>query len=187
MFEKRLQLTTAAYQITKDNVAVTDPDHSGFNVNGGTLRSEGFDVDVLGQITREWQIVGCYSHTDTRVIESTSLPVGASFINVPDNSGSLWLKYTLQDGPLNGLGGGVGCFAAENSAGDGKNSFDLPGYTRWDTGVWYTYSFHGGCQLKVQVNLLNVFDKTYYESSGSTAQVEPGYPRYVMTRVSLTF
>ena len=187
MLEKRLQMTAAAYQITKDNVAIADPDHPGFNLNGGTLRSEGFDVDVLGQLTPELQVVGGYGHTDTRVVESTSLPIGASFLNVPENSGSLWLKYTLQDGPLNGLGGGVGFFAAEKSAGDGKNTFFLPGYTRWDTGVWYTRMLHGGYQLKVQVNVLNVFDKTYYESSSSAAQVEPGYPCYVVSRVSLTF
>ena len=187
LLEKRLQMTTAAYQVTKDNVAIADPDHTGFNLNGGTLRSEGFDVDLLGQITPELQVVGSYGYTDTRVVESSSLPIGASFINVPLNSGSLWLKYTLHDGPLNGFGGGIGCFAAEESAGDGKNSFDLPGYTRWDSGVWYTCMLKGGCQLKVQVNVLNVFDKTYYESSSSAAQVEPGCPRYLVSRVSLTF
>ena len=131
--------------------------------------------------------MGGYGHTDTRVVESTSLPIGASFLNVPENSGSLWLKYTLQDGPLNGLGGGVGFFAAEKSAGDGKNTFFLPGYTRWDTGVWYARTLHGGYQLKVQVNVLNVFDKTYYESSTSAASVQPGTPLYVVSRISLTF
>jgi iron complex outermembrane receptor protein len=190
-FQKKLQITTAAFQTTKDDVAVKDEVNSTstktYYMNGGKMRSEGAEVSALGQITKEWQVVGSYAYTDTRVIQSSSLPVGASLVNVPLNSGSLWLKYTLQDGPLNGLGAGVGCFAEGESEGDNNNTFELPGYVRWDTGVWYSRKVYRNCMFKIQCNVLNVFDKEYYESSSGTASVQPGTPRYFVTRASLTF
>jgi iron complex outermembrane receptor protein len=185
--DKRLTVTSAAYQITKDNVAVGDPDHSGFSLNGGTLRSRGIELDALGQITRGLQVIGNYAHTGTEVIQSTTLPVGAPFAGIPVNSGSLWLKYTIQEGRAKGLGFGSGIFAASTKSGDNNHDFDLPGYAEWEAGLFYTRTLKSGHQLKVQFNAFNILDKTYYESSGSTGSVQPGAPRSFMGRIGFTF
>lgn len=187
MLNDRLQFTTAAFQITKDNVAVNDQDHLGYQLNGGSMRSEGFDVSLLGQLTPELQAVGSYAYTDTRVIKSTALPIDAPLAGVPLNSGSLWLKYTFQDGTLRGFGGGVGCFVADDRAGDSMNTFTLPGYVRWDAGTWYAFAMSGGQVVKFQLNVQNIFDRIYYESSSGVSGVQPGSPLSVVGRVSITF
>jgi len=186
-FDKRLLMTTALFQITKDNVAVADPDHTGFSLNGGKLRSQGVEWDIQGQITPELQVVASYAHIDTKVLESTSLPVGAQFANIPPDSGSMWVKYTFLDGFLKNFGVGVGVFASSEKAGDNNNTFFLPSYARLDAGAWYAVDLCGGRQLKFQLNVLNVLDKTYYESSTSTASVQPGTPLTFLGRCTLTF
>ena len=187
LFEKKLLLTTAVYQITKNHMSMTDPDNPNLSIDGGKIRSEGFESDLRGQITPELAVIGNYSYTDTRVMESSSLPVGAPTLNVPLNSGSLWLTYTFQDGWLRGLGAGTGVFSASNKSGDPQNSFRLPGYAEMDAGVWYTCALPHDRQLKIQVNVFNVFDKTYYESSQNTGRIEPGAPLSAVAKLSLIF
>lgn len=191
LFEKRLLLTTAAFQLTKEHVAVQDKANSTasttYYADAGVLRSEGFETDIIGQITPELQVVGNYTYDDTRVVKSNVLPAGAALIDVPVNSGSLWLKYTFQDGPLEGFGAGAGAFASDERAGDNNNTFDLPGYIRWDTGAWYAWVLQSGQRIKLQANIYNLFDRTYYESSSSAANVEPGTPLSFLVRLSVIF
>jgi iron complex outermembrane receptor protein len=186
-FDKRLSLTADAFQVTKDNVPVADPNHTGFSLNGGTLRSQGTELDVLGQITDELQVVGNYAYTDTEVLKSSSLPIGARFANIPLQSGSLWLKYTFRDGALKGFGMGSGVFFADSKEGDGANTFELPGYARWDAGIYYSRDLGSGQEMKVQLNVANLLDRTYYESSSSTGSVVPGTPRSIMLQMGLKF
>ena len=185
--DKKLAVTTSIYQITKDNVPVADPNNPGFSVNGGELRSQGFELDVLGQITPGLQLVGNYAYTDTEVLESSNLPEGARFLNVPLHSGSIWLKYDFLDGPMKNFGFGAGMFAASAKAGDNNDSFDLPGYARFDAAMWYRIELEKGQDLKLQLTAQNLFDKEYYESSTSTATVQPGTPSAIYAKCSLTF
>jgi len=196
--DKKLTLTTAAFQITKDHVpiTITDPTNSAhaYSVDGGEMRSEGFESDLVGQITPELQVIANYTYTDTKVIKSTTLPIGAPTLNVPLNSGSLWLAYTFQDGTLRGFGAGAGLFASSSKAGgptaadkNNPDAFRLPGYAEVDTGAWYTYALSGGRLVKVQVNVFNVFDRTYYESSQNTGRIEPGAPLSAVAKVSFVF
>jgi iron complex outermembrane receptor protein len=185
--DKRLSYSTDVYQITKDNVAVADPNHVGFSVNGGVMRSRGWENDVTGRITPELDVIGSYAYTKTDVLESTSLPVGASFINIPTNAFSLWVDYNFLDGFMKDFGAGLGCSAESRKAGDGANSFFLPGYARMDAGAWYTMAIYHGPKLKFQINVSNLFNTKYYESSANTSSVEPGAPLTLLGKVGITF
>jgi iron complex outermembrane receptor protein len=187
IIDKKLTLTSDVYQITKNNVAVNDPNHPGFSMNGGELRSRGLEFDLTGQVTPSLQVVGSYAYTNTRVMASTTLPVGAAFINIPPNSGSLWLNYTFQEGALKDFGLGLGMFASEKKAGDNANSFYLPGYVRLDAGSWYTFDLTNKLKAKLQLNVYNMTNKTYYESSSSAGSVEPGTPISVVGKFSIIF
>lgn len=183
LFNKRLLLTTAVYEITKDNVPVRDTANTGYFLNGGTLRSRGVELDVLGQITPELQVVGNYSFDRTKVIESNTLPVGSPFVDIPEHAGSLWVKYTFRTGALQNLGAGLGVFACSDRSGNNAHTFDVSGFTRLDAGVWYTYTLPGGQQIKAQINVFNLTDETYYESGVG----QPGTPLSALGKISFTF
>lgn len=186
---ERLMATLALYELTRDNVAVADPANPGFNLNGGELRSRGIELDVAGQLTPALQVIGNYTHTDTEVVQSDTLPVGGRFMNVPTDSGSLWLKYTVQDGLLRGFGIGFGVFAASDRAGDNNDSFNIAGYTRFDAALYYRREFVSGPLNAVygRLNFINLFDREYYESSFANSRVFPGQPFTIYATVGFEF
>lgn len=190
-FEERLTSTVSGYQITKDNVAVTDPDNPNFSINGGELRSRGFEFDIAGELTPGWQIIANYAYTDTEVIESDNLPVGSRFRNVPLHSASLWSSYDFQPGSgLEGFGFGAGLRGVSERLGDNAGTFELDGFVVADAALWYrdTFTVHGyEMPIKAQLNVQNLFDKDYYESAVSTANVFPGAPRTVIGTLSIEF
>ncbi|WP_395745939.1 TonB-dependent siderophore receptor [Prosthecobacter sp.] len=186
---ERVMATMAVYHLTRDNVAIADPANPGFSINGGVLRSRGVEFDVSGQLTSTLQVIGNYTYTETRVIRSDTLPVGARFMNVPRNSGSLWFKYTHQDGWLRGFGVGFGIFAASNKSGDNNDTFKLPGYTRFDAALFYRKDFTSGplSAVYARVNFMNLFDRKYYESSFGNSRAFPGQPFTVYATLGFEF
>lgn len=186
---ERVMATLAFYELTRDNVAIADPANPGFSINGGEFRSKGIEFDVAGQLTSSLQIIGNYTHTDTRVLSSDTLPVGARIMNVPTDSGSLWLRYTIQNGWLRGFGLGFGVFASSDKAGDNNDSFKLPGYTRYDAALYYRRELASGPLSAIygRVNFFNVFDRKYYESSFANSRVFPGQPFTVYATLGFEF
>ena len=60
------------------------------------------------------------------------------------------------------------------------NTVTLPGYTRADAAAFVTLTR----QLRLQANVENLFDKTYYVNADSNTNISPGFPRAL--RVGLT-
>lgn len=176
-----LGANVALYEITKDEVAVSDPNDPGFSVPGGEQRSRGFEVDVTGQIDPRTSVIATYAYTDTKVIASDFLPDGARFQNVPLHSASVWLTHRLPVGVT--LAGGA--FYVGARPGDGDSSFTLDDYLVVDLAAWYDWKLAGGQVLRVQANVRNLFDEEHYLNASSTGNVVPGSPRAAYLRVSL--
>jgi len=184
----RLTATLALYDLTKEDVGITDPRNPEFSLNGGKLRSRGVEVDVLGQITEQWNVIASYAFTDTDVVSSDILPVGKPFRNVPQNSGSVWLWYELPPfGSYGQLALGTGAVAVEARPGDDENTFNLPGYARMDAAVAWRRALSAGTRLRAQLNVNNVTDVEYYTVSNFTSAVEPGSPVRLVGSVALEF
>jgi len=47
----------AAYEITKKNIAATNPDDPDFSISIGEVRSRGIELDIIGEITDSWNIM----------------------------------------------------------------------------------------------------------------------------------
>jgi len=66
-----LTASVAYYELTKKNISQPNPDPSlsaqGFNVFVGEGRSQGFEIDIAGQITDNMSVIGTYSYTNTEV------------------------------------------------------------------------------------------------------------------------
>jgi iron complex outermembrane recepter protein len=178
--EKKLSTTLAAYQINKTNVATTDPDNTDFQIALGEVRSRGIELDVAGKILPGWNIIASYAYTNAEITEDTEIPVGTRFVNVPENSVSLWTSYEIQQGSLQGLGLGVGVFFVDDRPGDSDNTFELPSYVRTDAALYYRQK-----GWEVGLNFQNLFDVDYVQSSFFRESVEPGDPFTVIGSVSI--
>ena len=60
-------------------------------------RSQGIELDITGQVTNNFSLIGSYAFTDARVlVDHGGSTAGNRMPNVPEHSGSLWVKYDLQ-------------------------------------------------------------------------------------------
>ncbi|MUL35004.1 TonB-dependent siderophore receptor [Gloeocapsopsis sp. AAB1 = 1H9] len=174
--------TLAAYQITKQNVITADPERPRFSLQVGEERSRGIELDVLGEILPGLNLIATYAYTDAEITQDNGGFEGNRSSNVPKHSGSLWLTYEIQRGDFQGLGFGAGIFAIGKRPGDLDNSFDLPGYVRTDAAIYYRRE-----NWQAALNVKNLFDVNYFESSLGRTTVFPGAPLTILGTVSVRF
>ncbi|MCY1275898.1 Ferrichrome outer membrane transporter/phage receptor [compost metagenome] len=183
----RITGTLALFDIDKSNVLVTQ------TINGetvastaGEVRSRGVELDLSGQLTEAVSLIGSYAFIDAEVTEDPVLE-GNRLQNVARHTGSLSAVYDF--GPLfdgDRLRAGLGARYAGKRAGDAENSFDLDSYTVADAFASYETPL-GENRLKLQLNVKNLFDKTYYSSAVNNLNVSIGDPRQVQVSSTLEF
>lgn len=184
LLEGRVSLTAAAFHIVKSNVLTPDPTNPIFNTVAGQVRSQGVDLNLSGNITEGWRVIGGYAHVDAKVTRDNVIPIGAPLDNIPRDSGSLFTVYEFHGGPLRGLGIGGGVRAVSKFAGDSAgDKFFAPSYTKLDALVYYAVSNN----LKLTLNVFNVLDTRYYEEVRSKISAYPGQPRSFLVTAQYTF
>ncbi|UTD27807.1 TonB-dependent siderophore receptor [Bradyrhizobium sp. WD16] len=184
LLNNTLSVTAAAFKIVKENVLTADPANPGFNTTAGQVTSTGFDVNVVGNLTRELRVIGGYAYTDARVTKDITIPAGARFPNVPLNSGSMMAVYEWRSGPFSGLGLGGGVSVVGSRAGDTTGgTFTVPGYTKFDALAYYSIN----STTKISLNIYNITNRVYYEQVRSATNIYPGQPRSVWLTLKSTF
>jgi iron complex outermembrane receptor protein len=163
LFNDRLLATLAYYHITKDNILV--PNLSTANIYdrvANKQRSQGIELDVTGQVNDNLSLIASYAFTDAKVVvDHNGGTAGNKMPNVPEHSGSLWLKYDHKGYQAQeGLSFGLGGVAAGVRQGDFANSFQLPGYVRMDAFAAYKMKV-GATKVTTQLNIRNLLDKNY--------------------------
>ncbi|MEH2298990.1 MAG: TonB-dependent siderophore receptor [Nostoc sp.] len=178
----RLSATLAAYQITKANVLTTDPNNPDFSTLTGEQRSRGVELDIAGEILTGWKIIAAYAYTDAQITKDNQYPVGNLLDSVAKNTVSLWTTDEIQRGSLQGLGFGLGLYYVGDRQGDLDNSLVLPSYFRTDAALYYKRN-----NWKAAINIKNLFDEKYYETSQGRDIIYPGAPLTVLGTISWEF
>ncbi|ELE9734536.1 MULTISPECIES: TonB-dependent siderophore receptor [Enterobacter] len=178
----------ALFDIHKRNVLYTES-IGGETIakTAGRVRSQGVEVDLAGSLTENTNIIASYGYTDAKVLEDPDY-AGKPLPNVPRHTGSLFLTYDIHNAfagntlTLGGGGHGVSRRSATNSA-----DYYLPGYFVAD--AFAAYKMKLQYPVTLQVNVKNLFDKTYYTSSIATNNLgnQIGDPREVQFTVKMEF
>ncbi|BBW23506.1 TonB-dependent siderophore receptor [Enterobacter kobei] len=178
----------ALFDIHKRNVLYTES-IGGETIakTAGRVRSQGVEVDLAGSLTENTNIIASYGYTDAKVLEDPDY-AGKPLPNVPRHTGSLFLTYDIHNafaGNTLTLGGG-GHGVSRRSATNGADYY-LPGYFVAD--AFATYKMKLQYPVTLQVNVKNLFDKTYYTSSIATNNLgnQIGDPREVQFTVKMEF
>ncbi|WP_027712778.1 TonB-dependent siderophore receptor [Dickeya chrysanthemi] len=192
-FPNRITANLALFDIQKRNVMVDELQ----TINGlsetitrtaGKVRSQGVEVDVAGKLTDSLSLIGSYAFTDARVTTDPTNQ-GNEMANVARHTASLFLTNDFGTMGLHAgddLRAGIGARYVGRRPGDAANSFFLDDYTVADAFIAYNVPING-YKVKWQLNIKNLFDKTYYPSSGSSQYVSIGDPREVVLRASVDF
>ncbi|CAM8483273.1 TonB-dependent siderophore receptor [Enterobacter asburiae] len=178
----------ALFDIHKRNVLYTESvGDETVAKTAGRVRSQGVEVDLAGSLTENTNIIASYGYTDAKVLEDPDY-AGKPLPNVPRHTGSLFLTYDIHNafaGNTLTLGGG-GHGVSRRSATNGADYY-LPGYFVAD--AFAAYKMKLQYPVTLQLNVKNLFDKTYYTSSIATNNLgnQIGDPREVQFTVKMEF
>ncbi|TRZ42055.1 TonB-dependent siderophore receptor [Robertkochia solimangrovi] len=186
-FEGKLNTSFTVYQITKNNLLVSDPENINFSIQLGQVQSKGVEFDMQGQITPEFNVVLNYANTNVEITEDTN----------PDNIGNRvaghakhitngWFNYNFNENTaLKGFGISLGYqYQIDRSSWNwgAENESELPDYFRLDGALtWKSKKFD------VRLNVNNILDEYLYSGSNYGSylywQAEPG----INGRISVTY
>ncbi len=181
LFDDRLSATLAAFHIEKENVLALDP-ATNTNRAMGKARSQGFDLQLSGQVTDAVRVIGALAYIDAEVTKGDkAIPAGSRILGVAKRSGSLLGVYEFQDGVLRGSDLGAAFTYVGDRSGEAGTRFELPAYHTVDLLAHYKATEN----VTVGLNLNNLFDEKYYERSYSNYWVNPGEPRNLTLSLTL--
>ncbi|WDZ95820.1 TonB-dependent siderophore receptor [Herbaspirillum sp. WKF16] len=178
--DEKLGANFAVYDITKTNV-LTASDVSGFSVAAGEVKSTGFEADVFGQLTTNWRVSGNFSWDNARVTKDKTLAAGTRLTNIPAYSAGLLAirEDALQNGSRYGIGAGVNYVG--NRSGNTADTYTLPAYSTVKLLSYWQLSKN----IRLSVDVHNLFNRNYYTGSWGNLYVIPGTERTVVARMKI--
>lgn len=187
-FNGQLQATLAVYEINQKNILMNanDPTQPDLLVQRGADRSRGFELDITGYVTKNWQIYASYSYIDAVIInDANSNLIGLRKENTPQNSANLWTRYNFPENTLlKDLGIGLGVQHQGSRVPWFTRDFEVPAFTVFDAALYYT-PVRSNIQLALNVG--NLFDETYWLGAQNYTRLFPAAPRNFMLSATYKF
>ncbi|PKL97798.1 MAG: TonB-dependent siderophore receptor, partial [Gammaproteobacteria bacterium HGW-Gammaproteobacteria-9] len=172
----RLAATAAVYRLDRTDAVVAHPTQPGVSILADQ-RVDGVELGISGNLTDAWQVTGGYAYQESELLGGNQK--GNKMGQVPRNSLSLWNRYDFNEQWGVGLGAVYQSYVYATTSNDVK----MPSFTRVDAALYYTVN----PQLKLQLNVENLFDEEYYASAHSDNNIMPGSPLAFGVSANMTF
>lgn len=188
---RNLMATVALFDLVKQNVLTTDPDATHIcdggqcSVQTGEVTSRGVEAGLTMGLAEGLNAVVSYTYNPMETTKSNVAgEVGRQLANQAIHTASLWTDYSIQDGPLGGLGFGGGLRfigRTTSSAGNVSTSPQLldEAMVRYDVEDW-----------RLSLNVKNIFDREIEYSCSRGANAETCYlnePLTITARLARKF
>lgn len=176
-------VTASIFQIEQTNVGVPDPENPFSLVQQGEIRSRGFELEAIGNVTATLNFIASYSQLDQEITSTTDpAALGKRPPLAPNRLAALAGEYTLGFGPLAGLGFGAGLRFVGSRAGDTANTIEVPSYTLLDASLRYLWG-----NMELQLSGTNLANKTYVAVCTSPSYCNYGSTRRIISTVRYRF
>ncbi|MGE7368430.1 TonB-dependent siderophore receptor [Neorhizobium sp. NPDC001467] len=167
--------SAAIYDLKQKNVVRTVATNVQEQI--GEVHVRGLELEGVASLAEGLDLRAAYTYMDARVSDTGLRPE-----TVPDNTASLWLNYTVQEGTaLEGLGIGGGMRYVGSRYGNAANTFKMDGNILFDAALSYRRNGY-----KASLNIQNIADETYLSNCG-TFGCYYGEGRSVMWKLSFTW
>ena len=164
-----LALSAAVFQLDRDNTRAPDPNNPALVVQTGKTRTKGFEAQLAGQITPEWQASFGYANQEGEIRSTTSAaPAGRKLAQLPRHQVTAWTRYDFTPA----LGLGLGVVHQSKSFATISNAVTLPSFTRVDAAGFWTVN----PRISLQLNVENLFDERYFPSAHTDNNISTGEP-----------
>jgi iron complex outermembrane receptor protein len=204
----RLTASFAHYDITQQNVPVTNSDYYTLLAQGKTAEAAALPSTLfVDENSKGWEIEGTFAlnknltllanYADGKVRQPVT---NVRLRGVPDKSYAFYVDYRFTDGALNGFGVNFGLDYKSDVAGDNATGFTtskplpngtfvakqptflIAGRTLANLGLTYTAKI-----WTVRLQVSNLFDKDYILAGGSRGGVIVGEPRNIKGSITYKF
>ncbi|WP_240601633.1 TonB-dependent siderophore receptor [Flavobacterium columnare] len=183
-----MSFNATVYEINQRTILMNanDPIQPDLLVTRGSERSRGFECDLAGYITPNWQINASYSYIDAIITnDANTALIGARKQNTPKNSANLWTRYNFSsNSALKDLGVGFGMQYQSSKIPWFTRDFTLPDFTVFDAALYYKPS---KSNMQIAINAGNLFNKTYWLGAQNYLRLFPGAPRNATLTVTYKF
>jgi|GEM_PF-1187641 len=195
ILDGRVNLTAAAFMLTRQNVATADPNNapggSSYVIGTGEQEHNGFELGAVINVTPDFNLNISYGYVDAKITEvinpGNGQDVGDTVALTPSHTFSAYGAYTVPSGPLADLRIGAGLRTISKREAP-RHGIVYDGYTLVDANLSYPLSD----QFEVQVNVHNLLNEEYRETVGFDNGTPGGGQRfgnprsaYVTLRVKL--
>ncbi|MBU2091879.1 MAG: TonB-dependent receptor [Alphaproteobacteria bacterium] len=180
-YEGRLNASFAVFRIEQDNLAVIDPGQfapdgsQAYRAAKGTT-SEGFEVEMNGELMPGWQIGGGYSRAVPEDANGTRLTT-----NIPKDSFKLFSTYQLPGEWRDLTVGGNLRWQGDAYSRISNTEFQQDAFTQVDLMLRYQLTDN----VSASLNLNNIFDEKYLTDIAFNGYW--GEPRSVMVSLRATW
>ncbi|MFM7330867.1 MAG: TonB-dependent receptor, partial [Brachymonas sp.] len=191
--DKRFTTRYAIFHAVKMNERNTDPDTAATSLLiSGQRHSTGFEFDITGRVTQQWEIFGSYMWIpDAKVDKSAACPpapatclqsqpgetAGQRPGLIPRHSGTIWNTYQLT--PKWRVGAGLNFRSKQTPV---QSSIEAPSFTTLD--LMAEYRINDTFTLKANLN--NAADK-YYADTLYRGHYVPGQGRVLQVNMTARF
>ena len=182
LFDQRLYLTGALFDITLENISldVEDGVNAGNDImykktQDGEQVHRGAEILAQGFVTDDFSLTASAMYLDAEISQSAEYK-GNRPTDVPEFSASVWSSYQA----YHNTNVNLGLIYQGARYGDAANTFKKDGYARVDMGVAYTHKYDENLDIVARFNVENVFDTDYLAGGGSTNSQQQGASNVVI-------
>ena len=196
LFDGALNGVATVFQVDQGNILAVDDSFSA--IPAGSAESQGFELDLNGQITDSIDFWLSYAYIDIGTEEDFNDPnfgatieAGTRLINVPDHQLSLQIAKDFHENGLPLRAGGGLLYVGERLGqfGDffGQNEefgeFELPDYITLRAFVEYNVTD----AISARIDVDNIIDEDHFLNSFASLWVQPGEPRRFKASLAYRF
>ena len=184
LFNNNLDLTASLFKIKKTNISQSDPDDitNTYYVSSGEQSSQGFEIDLNGNITPELSLIASYGYTKTEDKDNANKELR----NSPKHTANIFATYTLSNLDLPNIYIGGGAKYIGDRYGDTANTIEFDSTIIYNATIGYQKN-----DWKLNVSVQNITDEEYVNGSASgktnDTRVYVGDPRTVLATFAYSF
>lgn len=181
--------------VDKNNVPIKNNRGERLYENAGDVERKGVEIDIIGKILPELEIMAGYSFLEAKYVDSPAYVNGSTPFMTPRHTANGWLNYTFKEGALKGLNFGGGIYFVDKRPSNeyttkiavhdttpGVKPYYFKAYTTINAQIGYTYK-----NASIKVFLNNLSDSIGYVAYARGGFINRTAPRNFAIQLNYKF
>jgi iron complex outermembrane receptor protein len=163
---QNLSFIASVFDLRRQNVLTADPVNFNSQIQTGEIRTCGLELEFKASVLRNVDVIASYAFNDREVTRSNSGDLGKTPNGSPRNMAAVWTSWRIPAAADLKLSAGVRHVG--DRFGDDVEAVRLPAYTLVDAAVEVDLArlLQTSGDLRLGLNISNLFDKTYVAACG---------------------